>query len=477
VASLAAAARTDRTALLICLGALLAAFICGMAFANGVALGVVVLIALAYAPLVFLNLPLAVVLFIPIVFFTGVPTLRVGPTLAGMLIFFAWFGTLLSRDAKVLHLVREQRRYLVLAGALLLWINLSLAWSREPASGTDFHLAWIQSAVAYVIVITTLTSSRLVRLAASALVFGAVASVIAGLSGGLESSVSALELAANEGRLGGGSGDPNYLAAGIVPSALLAAGLAAGTKRPLVRVACAIAIAVLVVGFAATESRGGLVAAVMAVLAALVFFKRRRATVAAMVLLILGIGAAWFSVNPDAWQRISNFDSSGTGRSELWSIAWDMGIDHPVIGVGLQNFIVVSPSYVDSSGPLEFAQFISEKPLVAHNVYVQLFAEFGVIGLALYLTFVVVSLRAAVLAARRYEERANRAMTSLARAVLVAGLATLAASFFISDAHERRNWITFALGPALLAASRRPEDNENGGALGTPVQARRSLGR
>jgi O-antigen ligase len=457
-------AEQDRLPALIVLGALLSAVLVGVALARSIPLAVALLVALFYAPLVLVNLPLGVIAFVPILFFTAVPAFRFGPTLAGSLLVLAWVGALIGRRSEIVRLIREQRRYLVLAGALILWVNLSLAWSREPAAGSSFHFGWMQGAALYLIVVTTLVTRRHLRLAAAAFVVGAVASVVAGLSGGLETSQSAIELASNEGRLGGGSGDPNYLAAGIVPAVLLAVGLAVSTRSVLVRIACASAVVVLVIGFSAAESRGGLVAAATATIGAIVFFKRARAQVIAVLLIGLAAGAVWFSVNPEAWQRISSFDASGTGRSELWSIGWQMGLDNPVAGVGLQNFLVESSAYVDRSGPLKFVDFITERPLVVHNVYIQTFAELGAIGLALYLALVIASLQAARLAARRFEQRGDRDMANLARAALVAGLATMAGSFFISDAHQARNWLNYALGPALLAASARPLEEKRGDA-------------
>jgi len=87
-------------------------------------------------------------------------------------------------------------------------------------------------------------------------------------SGGLESSSDAIERAtATEGRLQGGGGDPNFLAAGLIPAVGLAGALMAGDRRVLVRGGLLAAIAILTVGFAATQSRGGLVAAAMTLVA------------------------------------------------------------------------------------------------------------------------------------------------------------------------------------------------------------------
>jgi hypothetical protein len=48
-------------------------------------------------------------------------------------------------------------------------------------------------------------------------------------------------------------------------------------------------------------------------------------------------------------------------------------------------------------------------------------------------------------------------MELLARGVIVAVLALLAADFFLSDQYSKQLWMLLALGPALLAVSRRAE--------------------
>ena len=70
-----------------------------------------------------------------------------------------------------------------------------------------------------------------------------------------------------------------------------------------------------------------------------------------------------------------------------------MGTDHPIVGVGLNNYLVRSPEYARDVGTLRFAELIAERPHVVHNTYLQLFAETGLIGLGLFLIVVIGCLR------------------------------------------------------------------------------------
>ena len=128
------------------------------------------------------------------------------------------------------------------------------------------------------VVATTITTRKQVLLVMLGFVCGAVLSVVIGLVvNGLSGVSSAYETATQtEGRLSGGSGDPNYLAAGVVPAIVLAAGLFQQLKGALSRLGLGVALVILVTGLAATQSRGGLLAAIGALVASLVIMRGRR---------------------------------------------------------------------------------------------------------------------------------------------------------------------------------------------------------
>jgi O-antigen ligase len=428
----------------------------GTAMARGVRPGIALAVGLCYVPLVLVNLPLGMVVWIPSVFLNAVSALDIGPNVAGILVLLGWVGVLATPGSRLPELVERLRGPLIAVGALVLWVLLSMAWAEESPSDIASVTAWGVAGAIFLVGATALATPRYLRLAAGAFVLGAVVSVAIGLAGsGLPPAASTGMDGVQQGRVVGGSGDPNVLAAGIVPAIALAAGLAAGARRALIRMIALLAIGILSIGLAATESRGGLVAAVVALVAALVVARRQRIWILASMLLVGSLLVGWFSVDPDGWSRVTDLSEKGSGRSELWTVAWQMWQDHPVAGVGLEGFLHNGGDYVRTLGALEFADFIVEKPKLVHNTYLQLLAETGIVGLALYLTVIAVSVGCAWRATVRFERAGNAAMVSLGRAVLVAVLAVLATSFFISAGADRRAWILFAFGPALLGASER----------------------
>jgi O-antigen ligase/polysaccharide polymerase Wzy-like membrane protein len=431
--------------------AIAGAALAGTAMAHSIQLGVAVAVALCYGPLVLLNFPLGVVLWIPFSSLIAVSALDVGPSVAGMLILFAWLGALAMRHSGLPWAVLQHRRLLGLVGALVLWVLLSMAWTERSPLGSDPFFAWLVAGAIMLVASTTLTDRRYVRLAVGAFVAGAVVSVAIGLLGGAGQTPSGSLGTAT--RVGGGSGDPNFLAAGIIPAIVLAAGLGAAAHRTSLRWTVVGAVVVLTVGFAATESRGGLIAAIVAAAAAVILAKHARAWVIALLLCVVGVALAWFSVEPEAWQRISDFHGS-SGRDEVWRAAWQMWRDHPVVGVGLRGFGDHAADYLRELGPLKYAAFLSERPHVVHNSYLEMLVETGLVGFAMFLAVIAACLTCAWRAAERFEDVGDRAMSALARAVIVGVLAMLTAAFFISGSTDRRLWVLLAFGPALLAAAR-----------------------
>lgn len=454
-----AAARAPIPPALIVWAAVLGSGLAGVAMGRGVALGIAVVVALVYVPLVLVSLPLGIALWVPLAFLTSVD-MNGAPQLAGLLIAFAWFGALSGSRSSIPGLLRRHGRLISAHLVLVGWVVLSTAWAAEPAIGSDVFIAWLVTAVILVVVVTSLRDPRHLRLVSAAFVVGALASVSVGLiEGGLQPTASALETAGEEGRLGGGSGDPNLLAAQTVPALILALGLAVGA-RPLQRLALVPVGILLIVGFAAAQSRGGLLAAVAATLAYLILARRERGWVVVFVLCAIGAAFAWFSLNPGALDRITSFDGGGTGRAELWRAGSAMWQDHPIVGVGIEGFQSEAVEYARRLGPLNYSSFIAEEPHVVHNTYLQMLAETGIVGFLLFMGVVLSCLRTGWRAAVRFDHIGDASMAVLARAVVVAGIATLAASFFLSNPTDRRTWVLLALGPALLATAGRASTGE-----------------
>jgi O-antigen ligase len=165
----------------------------------------------------------------------------------------------------------------------------------------------------------------------------------------------------------------------------------------------------------------------------------------------------------------------GTGRTDIWTVGWRMVEAHPLLGVGAGNFQTASIHYVLRPGSLPRDDLIVERRLVAHNTYLHVLAELGVVGLALFLAIVVFSLRSALLAARHFARRGNLGMELLSRALLVSLVGILAADFFVSGQFSKQLWLLIALGPALLGVAQREQWRPAGQRFSRPRPRRREL--
>jgi O-antigen ligase len=447
------------------LGLPLAAII-GLLMARSLGAGIGATLALVYAPVALLSLPVAIALWVPVAFVALLPFVWVGPTAASAVIFVAWLGTLRSGGDAGSRTLRAHGRLLGAMALYVVWATLSLLWAQDGSRAAADLYVWYVAGLVLVIVMSAIVTARQVRMVMVAVVIGGVLSVTAGLlAGALSPAQSALASAVEvQGRLAGGSADPNYLAAGLVPAIVLAAALMSTTRNPLLRLGLLVSMVVMAIGLAETQSRGGLVAAVVAAVAALVVFKRQRASVAVCLMIVAAVAGVWFATSPGALNRVTSLDGGGTGRSDLWQVAWRIAGQHPLNGVGLDNFTFQEKSFVRQPGQLTAVNLIVEKPHVVHNVYLQALAELGIVGLALLLVVMLGCVGATRRAARLFDARGQPDLATLARALMIAQLAILAAQIFLSDGDDERFWLLFALGPVLATlAARTPRPRRSPG--------------
>lgn len=164
--------------------------------------------------------------------------------------------------------------------------------------------------------------------------------------------------------------------------------MAMASRRRAVKQALYAVAAVAVVGVVATAARGAFLALVL--VAAMVWLRspNKGATLAAMVgaglvaalaALLLFDGAEFYN---EIMSSFSDGTESGTGqqRWELWTAAMRVFKEHWLVGVGAGNVGIYASTIVQ---PGELALFPNPQMLWGynmHNSYVQVLAEFGILG-------------------------------------------------------------------------------------------------
>jgi O-antigen ligase len=328
---------------------------------------------------------------------------------------------------------------------LLGWVTASVLWSAAPLSSIADLWHWYAVALIFAVVATAVDElAWVIRIGGAALVGGVASSIAALGSGGLRASVGTSAL-----RVQGAAGDPNFLAAWLLLAVLLGLGLLSTQRGGRLRVVTAVAMALLVLALLSTLSRGAYVATLATALTAAVLLRGRRLQVIAVVAgLTCGAGALAVRF-PTAFRRVSANDR-GDGRYDLWTVALRVVHDSPLHGIGVNAFPQVAADYMRQVSPLRATYLLVGQSHVVHNTYLQLLAELGGVGLALFLALVALSVTCALAARRAFAERGDRSGVVMTEAVLLAVTGVMVTSFFLSAQLDKLLWLVLALGPALL---------------------------
>jgi O-antigen ligase len=300
------------------------------------------------------------------------------------------------------------------------------------------------------LVCTAVASASDLRLLAWAFVAGAALTTLlplAGVAAGTDEG----------GRFGGDLGNPNNLAAVVLPALALVGFMLVAARGRGERLLLAAAGAVLIVAFVRTESRGGLVGLGVMAVAAIALAGPARRRVLAALLLLCGAVALWFAaIAPgDARSRATDFSTAhSTGRVDLWHVAERMAANHPLGGIGIDNFTALEPTYLPSELDVARADLVLRGTLI-HNTYLNLLAELGVVGAALFAALVIGALAAALAAIRTLAQRGDRPTELLARGLATGAVGMLAAYVFFSAQYEKQLWIVLGALLALSSVARR----------------------
>jgi len=428
------------------------------------ALAIVAALGVAFALVVFGDLTIGVVLFTLLTFFELLPDVA-GPAfsftkVAGLILALSWVATLATRaDAPKLDFTRAHPAISYLLALFLAWTALSYFWAEVPLDAAEASYRFALNAVLLLIVYTAVRSADDVIHVYAAFAIGAAGAAAYGLFFALDP-----EPYGEAARLSSQSQNANELASTLVTSLVLSVALLMVLRRsPLLRPALFGAAAIAITGVLLTVSRAGMISLGVAVLAAVILSGRWRAPVTALALVLASSTVLYFAflAEPEARERITT-TGSGTGRTDIWTVGWRMVEDEPLRGVGSGNFDDASIHYLLAPGVLREDQFIVDTPKVAHNVFLGVLAELGIVGLALFLAVLISLIVSSGRAIREFSRSGDVRMEILARAQLIALIAFLASLFFASDEFKKQLWLLLALGPALLGVAHEQRGRDRG---------------
>jgi O-antigen ligase len=135
-------------------------------------------------------------------------------------------------------------------------------------------------------------------------------------------------------------------------------------------------------------------------------FMRRRVGAVVAIGVIMLLGVLWIGVEP-VLDRIAQGSLNGAVQAEsffnnrgwIWRDTWAMFRAHPLTGVGLGAFATAFPIYSLNDGSVTVS--------AAHNDYLQILAESGLVGGALAIWFIVAMFQALSKALRSHDPNAQ----------------------------------------------------------------------
>lgn len=425
-------------------------------------LGVAAAMALAFVTIVMADLAVGLCLYALLAFLNIVPeggSFLSFDKAAGGLLAISWVATVAGRKRERRAFISAYPQFFAVLCFFLFWVLLSITWAEHPGHAFEIALRYILNAFLFLIVFTAVRTPQHVKWLLFAFV---TASTLSGAYG-----LIATPPPGEEDRLAGTVGEPNQLATVLVAGLVILLALAVVEKgKPLVRITLLAAAGLCLIANFLTLSRAGLIALAMAMVAAVFVAGRWRPQAFAAAGVVLATLFVFFAflATPAQRERVTSVGTGSTsGRSDIWTVAGRMVQAHPINGVGVGQFQTSAVHYLIAPGTIRRSDLIIIQPKVAHNIYLHVQAEMGIVGLVAFLLILGFSLRCTLRAAWAFQRRGDPSMELLSRAVFVGLIGMLSADFFASEQFSKQLWLLLGLGPALLAMARRdhpPEADE-----------------
>jgi probable O-glycosylation ligase (exosortase A-associated) len=198
------------------------------------------------------------------------------------------------------------------------------------------------------------------------------------------------EFYVSQGAGGGGGFFGNSTDFGLAMAivAPLAFYLIQSVKSKMLKIAAGTFMMFFVVSILRSGSRG---AALALFACGVLYWKYSKSKMISSIAIVMFIVGFWI-IAPDAWKdrftSAQNYeeDATASARIELWKGGWAMFADHPILGVGINNF---SPSWVSKYRP----GHITGGASVPHNIFIQAMSELGLGGLLVVIAIIYLAFR------------------------------------------------------------------------------------
>jgi len=252
--------------------------------------------------------------------------------------------------------------------------------------------------------------------------------------------------------------DPNNLALTLVAIIPLCIALVATERSIFLKVLAALSGVIVFFTVPLTLSRGGFLALITILI--LLVAKIRKKKLAVLVFLLV-VGLALIILPPTVWERagtvgLSSMEASARMRMQLLKGGLGMFSDHPFLGVGIGNFIVHSFRY---SGLVP--------PQYAHNMFLHVAAETGILGLFFFIALLYLSWRIL----RRVQKSSLYDRESfcfqVSQGLEISLLSFCVAAFFLSQHFNKMLWMIIGLTACIYQLHQMAQNRRHNGSDST----------
>jgi O-antigen ligase len=283
----------------------------------------------------------------------------------GLVLFLASLFNIFKRIDRVFN-----NREVYIYFSFVLWGFFSILWSQNSESCIYRNITYLQLFLLYIIIITA-TDRQNYPLLLKAFVIGAMLSLMT-----IPFGSGAHEVFYE--RAAGGGMDENEYASTIAVALVLALTWILMEKALWKKIIPMVFIPLGLLGIAYTKSRTGTFALLPFVIyLAAVFIKKGVWVKFLTILIVTASMLTLIYLRPEGYvDRVTEINQRSGNRLYIWSVGLKMIADNFLLGVGSGNFAVAFPKYAGS---------ISSHGIVAHNSFVSVFGELGIIGLSLFI--------------------------------------------------------------------------------------------
>ena len=246
--------------------------------------------------------------------------------------------------------------------------------------------------------------------------------------------------------LGSVLGDPNDLALVLMFPAAFATSLCVSAKLSVwSRLLGIIALMTIFSAVIATQSRGGL----LGIVSVLGVFGYRYIKSKTLLGIIAGLGAivlyavAGISDRASGGAGESGVDESAMGRLYAWEAAFNMALDNPILGMGLDNFYYNYYFYSPHWDGLNHA---------VHSTWFGVLAETGFVGLIVFIYMITVMVRSALHSLSLLQQQIDQvppAVFASAQAIFAGLIGTIISGTFLTQGFTWPIYILVALVAAM----------------------------